>query len=155
MARGITKVKRTSCCFLIRLHQSVLREEFDARSDWGDCSSTTTTRRPKVAQAVQPAGFYWSGLLCLALAALKLMGEAQWVVVASGAAILGSLGPQHLVVVRQKCVRRHSITLPCVRNGGAGHRGAESGRPFRHSRRAEHADIACRVLNESSIRGSK
>ena len=31
-----------------------------------------------MAQAVQPAGFYWSGLLCLALAALKLMGEAQW-----------------------------------------------------------------------------
>ena len=31
-----------------------------------------------MAQAVQPAGFYWSGLLCLALAALKLMGKAQW-----------------------------------------------------------------------------
>jgi hypothetical protein len=31
-----------------------------------------------VARAVQPAGFYWSGLLCLALAALKLTVEAKW-----------------------------------------------------------------------------
>jgi hypothetical protein len=59
------------------LHGSV-EEEFDARSDWGDCSSTTTGRRPEVAQAVQPAGFYWSGFLCLALAVLQLTGEAQW-----------------------------------------------------------------------------
>jgi hypothetical protein len=58
-------------------------------------------------------------------------------------------------VVRQKCVRRHSITLPCVRNGDAGRRGAESGRSFRHSRAAEPADIVCPVLNESSIRDSK
>ena len=31
-----------------------------------------------MAQAVQPAGFYWSGFLCLALAVLKLTVEAQW-----------------------------------------------------------------------------
>jgi hypothetical protein len=31
-----------------------------------------------VAQAVQPAGFYWSGFLCLAWAVLKLTVEAQW-----------------------------------------------------------------------------
>jgi hypothetical protein len=61
----------------------------------------------------------------------------------------------HDTVVRQKCVRRHSITLPCVRNGDASRQGAESGRSFRHSRPAEQADIAGRVLNESSICDSK
>ena len=43
-------------------------------------------------------------------------------------------------VVRQKCVRRHSVTRPYVRNGAAGRRGAGSGRSFRHSRSGEHAD---------------
>ena len=70
--RGIT-----SCCFLGRLH-GIVEEAFDARSDWGDCSSTTIGRRPEAAQAFQPAGFYWSGFLCRAVAVLKLTVEAQW-----------------------------------------------------------------------------
>jgi hypothetical protein len=31
-----------------------------------------------VAQPVQPAGFYWSGFLCLILAVLKLTVQAHW-----------------------------------------------------------------------------
>jgi hypothetical protein len=31
-----------------------------------------------VAQSVQPAGFYWSGFLCMILAVLKLTVEAHW-----------------------------------------------------------------------------
>jgi hypothetical protein len=42
------------------------------------CSSTITVRRPEVAQPLEPAGFYWSGFLCLILAVLKLRLEAHW-----------------------------------------------------------------------------
>jgi hypothetical protein len=49
-ARGITKVRRTSCCFLGRLHRSGSRESFDARNAWVVCSSTITGRRLEVAQ---------------------------------------------------------------------------------------------------------
>ena len=42
------------------------------------CSSTITGRRPEVAQPLQPAGFYWSGFLCLVLAVFKLTMEAHW-----------------------------------------------------------------------------
>ena len=42
------------------------------------CSSTITGRRPEVAQPLEPAGFYWSGFLCLILAVLKLTLEAHW-----------------------------------------------------------------------------
>ena len=42
------------------------------------CSSTITARRPEVAEPIEPAGFYWSGLLCLFLAVLKLTLEAHW-----------------------------------------------------------------------------
>ena len=42
------------------------------------CSSTITGRRPEVAQPLEPAGFYWSGFLCLILAILKLRLEAHW-----------------------------------------------------------------------------
>ena len=31
-----------------------------------------------MAKPVQPAGFYWSGFLCLILAVLKLTVEAHW-----------------------------------------------------------------------------
>ena len=31
-----------------------------------------------MAEPFEPAGFYWSGFLCLALAVLKLTVEAQW-----------------------------------------------------------------------------
>ena len=31
-----------------------------------------------MAKPLQPAGFYWSGFLCLVLAVLKLMREANW-----------------------------------------------------------------------------
>ena len=41
-------------------------------------SSTITARRPEVAQPIEPAGFYWSGFLCLFLAVLKLTLEAHW-----------------------------------------------------------------------------
>lgn len=42
------------------------------------CSSTIRGRRPEVAQPLEPAGFYWSGLLCLVVAVLKLTLEAHW-----------------------------------------------------------------------------
>jgi hypothetical protein len=42
------------------------------------CSSTIIGRRPEVAKALQPAGFYWSGFLCLVLAVFKLTMEAHW-----------------------------------------------------------------------------
>ena len=54
----------------------------------------------------------------------------------------------------KKCGRRHRVTPQCVHNGGAGRRGAESWRSFRHSRPAVHVDIAYRVLNEWEFRRS-
>jgi hypothetical protein len=75
--RGIIKVRRTSCCFLGRLHGRV-EEAFDARSDWVGCSSTITRRRPEVAEPFEPAGFYWSGFLSLVLAVLQLTVETHW-----------------------------------------------------------------------------
>jgi hypothetical protein len=41
-------------------------------------SSTITGRRPEVAQRLEPGGFYWSGLLCLVAAALKLTVASDW-----------------------------------------------------------------------------
>src|SRR5215475_15143171 len=40
--------------------------------------SSTTRRRPDVAKPLELAGFWWSGLVCLILAVLKLTVEAHW-----------------------------------------------------------------------------
>ena len=88
------------------------------------------------------------------LEAVAQIGEVFELKVAMGTVAGGDLfviDAQRIAVVRQKCVRRHCVKRPYVRNGDAGRRGAESGRSFRHSRSGEHADIACRVLNECSI----
>ena len=60
------------------------------------CSSTITGRRPEVAQPLEPAGFYWSGFLCLILAVLKLTLEAHWSWWRV-TAVVGSFGTQHPV----------------------------------------------------------
>jgi hypothetical protein len=52
--------------------RSVRREAFDASRGWAGCSSTTTRTRPEVAKPLEPAGFWWSGLVCVVLAGLKL-----------------------------------------------------------------------------------
>ena len=39
---------------------------------------------------------------------------------------LGRKALDKVAVVRQKCVRRHRVTLQCVHNGDVGRRGAES-----------------------------
>jgi hypothetical protein len=40
--------------------------------------SSITRRRPEVAEPFEPAGFCWSGFLCLVLAVLQLALETHW-----------------------------------------------------------------------------